>query len=278
LTSQEKSQQRPAMPPEEAPAALLSARNLRKSFPAADGPAMHAVAGVDLELVAGETFAIVGESGCGKTTLARLLIRVLEPDAGAISFCGSDWLAARGAALRRLRRHMQMIFQDPFASLDPRMRVEAILAEPLEIHEPGLDRAARRARLVEILEAVGMGAEVLGRFPHEFSGGQRQRLAIARALVLRPRLVIADEPVSSLDVSVGAQVLALLARLQGAFGLTYLLISHSLPVVAQLASQIAVMRDGRFVEAGPAERILARPEHPYTRALLAAVPVLPDGR
>jgi peptide/nickel transport system ATP-binding protein len=266
---------RPAATPEERQGPLLSARKLQKSFSGPGGREIRAVVDVDLDLAEGETFAIVGESGCGKTTLARLLVRLIEPDAGAISFCGLDWLAARGAELRRRRRHMQMIFQDPFASLDPRMPVEKILSEPLEIHEPELNRRARRARLLEILEAVGLSADLLRRFPHEFSGGQRQRLAIARALVLRPRLVVADEPVSALDVSIGAQVLELLARLGSEFGLTYLLISHSLPIVAQLASRIAVMREGRFVEAGPAEMILNRAEHPYTRALLSAVPVLP---
>jgi ABC-type glutathione transport system ATPase component len=276
VSGREPPRARPAAPPDGGRGPLLSARNLQKSFSAPGGQEIRAVAGVDLDLAERETFAIVGESGCGKTTLARLLIRLIEPDAGTISFCGVDWLAVRGAELRRRRRHMQMIFQDPFASLDPRMAVEKILSEPLEIHEPELDRQARRARLLEILEAVGLGADLLGRFPHEFSGGQRQRLAIARALVLRPRLVVADEPVSALDVSIGAQVLALLARLGSEFGLTYLLISHSLPIVAQLASRIAVMREGRFVEAGPAEKILNRPEHPYTRALLAAVPVLPS--
>src|SRR5579863_5055554 len=168
-----------------------------------------------------------------------------------------------------------MVFQDPFASLDPRMRVGAIVAEPLEIHEPQLSRDARRSRAIEILRAVGLGEDVLGRYPHEFSGGQRQRIGIARALVLRPRLVVADEPVSALDVSVGAQILELLQNLQRDFALTYLLISHSLPVVAQLATRIAVMQAGRFVEEGPVEQVLERPAHPYTQALLAAVPVLP---
>jgi len=259
-------------------ASLLSARNLRKRFSLPGGLEIQAVSGVDLDLIEGETFAIVGESGCGKTTLARLLIRLIEPDAGTILFCGYDWLAARGASLRRHRRHMQMIFQVPFTSLNPRASVEQILSEPLEIHEPELDRPSRRSRVLDILEAVGLGADALQRFPHEFSGGQQQRLAIARALVLRPRLVIADEPVSALDVSVGAQVLELLARLGREFGLTYLLISHSLSVVAQLASRIAVMRQGQFVELGPAETVLTRPDHPYTRALLAAVPVLHPGR
>ena len=201
-----------------------------------------AVDDVSLELAAGETLAIVGESGSGKTTLARMLLRLIEPDSGELLVDGRDFLAARGAELRALRREMQMVFQDPFASLDPRMRVGAIVGEPLEIHEPQLSRAERRARVVEMLRAAGLGEDALARYPHEFSGGQRQRIGIARALVLRPRLVVADEPVSALDVSVGAQILELLQNLQRDFALTYLLISHSLPVVAQLATRIAVMQ------------------------------------
>ncbi len=262
---------------------LLEARDLRKSFPVAAGllagagcrSSVRAVDGVSLVLAPGETLAVVGESGCGKTTLARLLLRLIEPDAGSIHFAGRDLRAARGAELRGLRREMQMVFQDPFASLNPRMRVEAIIGEPLEIHELQLTRNARRQRVEETLEAVGLSGDVLRRYPHEFSGGQRQRIGIARALVLRPRLVLADEPVSALDVSVGAQILELLQRLQQQFSLTYLLISHSLPVVAQLAARVAVMHAGRFVEVGAAEQVLNRPEHPYTQALLAAVPELP---
>jgi ABC-type glutathione transport system ATPase component len=253
----------------------LSARQLRKSFLLTDGGRLQAVDAVDFDLYPGETLAIVGESGCGKTTLARLLVRLVEPDAGDISFLGSDWLAARGAELRRLRRQMQMIFQDPYGSLDPRQRVASIVAEPLRIHEPQLGGRGLRERLDQALAAVGLGGDVLRRFPHEFSGGQRQRVAIARALVLRPKLLIADEPVSALDPSIGAQILDLLARLQAEFGLTYLFISHSLPVVAHLATRIAVMQAGRFVETGPAAQILARPAHPYTRALLEAAPQLP---
>ncbi len=234
-----------------------------------------AVGDVSLELAAGETLAIVGESGSGKTTLARMLLRLIEPDSGELRVEGRDFLAARGANLRSLRREMQMVFQDPFASLDPRMRVGAIVSEPLEIHEPRLARAGRRERVAEVLRAVGMAEDALTRYPHEFSGGQRQRIGIARALVLRPRLVVADEPVSALDVSVGAQILELLQNLQRDFALTYLLISHSLPVVAQLATRIAVMQGGRIVETGPATQILTAPAHPYTQSLIAAIPVLP---
>jgi len=272
------------------PAPLLEARKLRKTFPApagafamgmshSNGHAPSGVAAVDdvsLELAAGETLAIVGESGSGKTTLARMLLRLIEPDSGELLVDGRDFLVARGAELRVLRREMQMVFQDPFASLDPRMRVETIVGEPLEIHEPQLRRAARRARVVEMLRAVGLGEDALARYPHEFSGGQRQRIGIARALVLRPRLVVADEPVSALDVSVGAQILELLQNLQRDFALTYLLISHSLPVVAQLATRIAVMQAGRIVEAGPASQILSAPAHLYTQSLIAAIPALPS--
>jgi ABC-type microcin C transport system duplicated ATPase subunit YejF len=255
--------------------ALLAASHLRKSFAAPGARAIAAVDDISLDVAAGETLALVGESGSGKTTLARMLLRLIEPDSGELHFDGRDLLAARGAGLRALRRQMQMIFQDPFSSLDPRMRVESIIGEPLEIHEPGLGRSARRERVAEALVAVGLDAQTLRRFPHEFSGGQRQRIGIARALVLRPKLVVADEPVSALDVSVGAQILELLKTLQAQFGLTYVVISHSLPVVAQLATRVAVMQAGRLVEVGPTERVLEAPEHPYTRALLAAVPALP---
>ena len=267
---------------------LLEARNLRKTFSVplgalangasrssgADGNGVAAVDGVSLELAPGETLAIVGESGSGKTTLARMLLRLIEPDSGELLVEGRDFLAARGAELRALRREMQMVFQDPFASLDPRMRVGSIVGEPLEIHEPKLSRAERRSRVVEVLRATGLAEDVLARYPHEFSGGQRQRIGIARALVLRPRLVVADEPVSALDVSVGAQILDLLQELQRDFALTYLLISHSLPVVAQLATRIAVMQGGRIVESGAAEQILRAPSHPYTQSLIAAIPSL----
>ncbi len=262
---------------------ILEARGLKKSYrrgagafsEGTDGARLTAVDDVSFSVAPGETFAIVGESGCGKTTLARMLLRLIEPDAGEILFQGENLLAANGAELRALRRRMQMVFQDPFASLNPRMRAGEMVAEPLAIHEGGLSRARLRERAAEMLARVGLDASALDRYPHEFSGGQRQRIGIARALILRPRLVVADEPVSALDVSVGAQVLLLLQELQHEFGLTYVLISHSLPVVAQVATRIAVMRAGRFVEQGIAEQVLARPAHEYTRALLAAVPEVP---
>lgn len=248
---------------------------MQKSFTLPDGRKIQAVDGVDFDLRAGETLAVVGESGCGKTTLARLLVRLIEPDEGEIRFLGRDWMKARGRDLRQLRRQMQMVFQDPYGSLDPRQPAGSAIAEPLEIHEPALGRNERRRRVEEAAAAVGLGAETLTRYPHEFSGGQRQRVAIARALVLRPKLVVADEPVSALDPSIGAQILELLARLQKSLGLTYVFISHSLPVVAQLATRIAVMRQGKFVEIGPAGQVLAQPSDPYTRDLLAAVPEMP---
>ena len=262
---------------------LLEARELRKSFErssamfSGDGQKSRftAVDGVSFAVASGETFAIVGESGCGKTTLARMLLRLIEPDSGEIRFDGQELLQLGGERLRAQRRQMQMIFQDPFASLNPRMRVGEIVAEPLAIHEPKLSGAERRDRATAMLKRVGLTEDGLKRYPHEFSGGQRQRVGIARALILRPKLVVADEPVSALDVSVGAQVLLLLQELQREFGLTYIFISHSLPVVAQVATRVAVMRAGQFVEIGEVEQVLHQPAHAYTRELLAAVPELP---
>jgi ABC-type glutathione transport system ATPase component len=263
---------------------LLNAVELRKRYRraardlsthGADGRHFTAVDGVSFCVETGETFAIVGESGCGKTTLARMLLRLIEPDSGQVLFGGKDLLALNAEELRLQRRQMQMIFQDPFASLNPRMRVGEIVGEPIAIHEPETSSTDRIARTVAMLERVGLKPDSMSRYPHEFSGGQRQRIGIARALILRPKLIVADEPVSALDVSVGAQVLLLLQELQREFGLTYVFISHSLPVVAQIATRIAVMRAGKFVEIGVAEQVLQRPSENYTRELLAAVPELP---
>ncbi|HEY6127910.1 MAG TPA: ATP-binding cassette domain-containing protein [Candidatus Acidoferrum sp.] len=257
---------------------LLQARGLTKSYSrggkedALGGTRFAAVDNVDLDVLRGETLAIVGESGCGKTTLARMLLRLIEADAGEIYFAGRDLLKLRASELRSVRHEMQMIFQDPFASLNPRMRVGDIVAEPLAIHDSRLNKIERSERAVAMLQRVGLEPNALVRYPHEFSGGQRQRIGIARALILRPKLVVADEPVSALDVSVGAQVLLLLQDLQREFGLTYLFISHSLPVVAQIATRIAVMRGGKLVEVAEADQILFRPAQQYTKDLLAAVP------
>jgi len=227
---------------------------------------------VSLDIREGETLGLVGESGSGKSTLGRLILRLTEPTAGAIVFDGVDLLKANGSELRRIRREMQIIFQDPFGSLDPRFRVEDVIAEPLILHRDTLNRDARRQRVAELLRAVGMDESAMSRYPHEFSGGQRQRIGIARALALRPKFIVADEPVSALDVSVGAQIVNLLQQLQRDFGLTYLFISHSMPVVRYLSTRIAVMYRGKIVEIGSTEQITAQPQHEYTRKLLAATP------
>lgn len=233
-----------------------------------------AVNGVSLDIQAGETLGLVGESGCGKSTLGRMVLRLIEPTSGSVRFNSVDVLNAPSGILRRLRRDMQIIFQDPFASLNPRMRIGDIITEPLIIHAEN-GRPSRnwlRDQALEMLEAVGLEEAVLRRYPHEFSGGQRQRIGIARALVLRPRFIVCDEPVSALDVSVGAQIVNLLKKLQSEFGLTYLFISHSMPVVRYLSDRIAVMRRGEIVEIGKSEEITARPQHDYTRTLLGATP------
>ncbi len=263
--------------------ALLEVRHLTRVFDLTEsffGPqrsrAVRAVDDVSLDIHAGETLGLVGESGSGKSTLGRLILRLIEPSSGAISFHGIDLLAARGGELRRLRRDMQIIFQDPFGSLDPRYRVEQLIAEPLILHPESTGERAgrepRRRRVRELLRAVGMDESAMARYAHEFSGGQRQRIGIARALALRPKFIVADEPVSALDVSVGAQIVNLLRQLQREFGLTYLFISHSMPVVRYLSTRIAVMYRGKIVEMGSAEQITTRPEHEYTRKLLAATP------
>src|ERR1700733_4774173 len=261
--------------------ALLEIRNLTKIYPQSESAfggksgsknEVRAVDDVSLDIHARETLGLVGESGSGKSTLGRLLLRLIEPTSGSIRFEGRDLLATSPREMRRLRRDMQIIFQDPFASLDPRFRVEDIIAEPLVIHEKRSSKAEIRGRVVELLRAVGLDESILRRFPHEFSGGQRQRIVIARALALRPKFIVADEPVSALDVSVGAQILNLLPPLQRDLGLTYLFISHSMPVVRYLATRIAVMYRGKIVEVGPTEQITEHPQHPYTRSLLEATP------
>ncbi len=258
--------------------ALIEVRNLTKTFAlsvsAFGGRSrglVRAVDNVTLDIEQGETLGLVGESGSGKSTLGRLVLRLIEPTSGSVRFEGRDLLGASGAELRRLRRDMQIIFQDPFSSLDPRLRVGDIVAEPLVIHE-NLSAISRRQRVSELLRAVGMDNSAAARYPHEFSGGQRQRIGIARALALRPKFIVADEPVSALDVSVGAQIMNLLRDLQQEFGLTYLFISHSLPLVRYLSTRIAVMSRGRIVEIGTVEEITTSPQQAYTKGLLAATP------
>jgi len=250
---------------------LIEIRNLTKIY-AQGRSEVRAVDGVSLDIHTGETLGLVGESGSGKSTLGRLILRLIEPTSGNIRFEGHDLLGASSEEMRLLRRHMQIIFQDPFASLDPRFRVEQIIAEPLVIHGNGDTKNSIRLRVLELLRAVGLDESILQRFPHEFSGGQRQRIGIARALALRPKFIVADEPVSALDVSVGAQIVNLLAQLQRDFGLTYLFISHSMPVVRYLSTRIAVMYRGEIVEVGPTGQVTERPQHPYTRSLLEATP------
>ena len=258
--------------------ALVEVRNLTKIFDLSEsafgsrrGGEVRAVDDVSFDIEPGETLGLVGESGSGKSTLGRLILRLIEPTGGMVRFGGNDLLGANGSELRRHRRDMQIIFQDPFGSLDPRFRVEDVIAEPLIIHE-SQSRDARRQRVTELLRAVGLDESAMRRYPHEFSGGQRQRIGIARALALRPKFIVADEPVSALDVSVGAQIVNLLRDLQREFGLTYLFISHSMPVVRYLSTRIAVMYRGKIVEVGSSEQITGSPQHAYTTSLLAATP------
>ncbi len=255
---------------------LVSLQNLTKHFPAQQGlwsraGTVHALDGVTLEVRQGETLGLVGESGSGKSTLGLCALRLLEPTSGAVLFDGRDLSKLPGAALRRLRRHMQIIFQDPTGSLNPHLRVQTILAEPFQIHEP-LSRTALAERLRDLLRSVGLGDDARARYPREFSAGQRQRIAIARALALQPKFIVADEPVSSLDVSVGAQIVNLLQDLQKQHQLTYLFISHNLAVVRHISNRTAVMYLGVMVELGNTEDVLRKPLHPYTALLLSSTP------
>jgi oligopeptide/dipeptide ABC transporter ATP-binding protein len=251
---------------------LLRVDELAKHFVLRGGKGVvRAVDGVSFTVKRGETLGIVGESGCGKSTLARTVLRLVEPTAGRIEFDGTDLRALDHRALRSKRREMQIVVQDPYASLDPRLKVGAIVAEPLEIHRVG-DRASRKKAVLELLDTVGLEADAAERYPHEFSGGQRQRIGVARALALRPKIIIADEPVSALDVSIRSQILNLLVELKRQFSLSYIFISHDLAVVEHVSDTVAVMYLGRIVETASADDLFARPSHPYTEALLSAVP------
>jgi oligopeptide transport system ATP-binding protein len=261
---------------------VLTVRRLVKHFPLRRGivfrrqvGAVQAVDGVDLQVYPGETLGVVGESGCGKSTLARLLVGLEKPTGGAITVLGREMVGARGAKLKALRRDVQMIFQDPYTSLDPRMTVGDIIGEPFEIHRDVVAKNKRTDRVRELMALVGLSPEHIDRYPHQFSGGQRQRIGIARGLALNPQLLICDEPVSALDVSVQAQVINLLQDLQKQLGISLIFIAHDLSVVRHISDRVAVMYLGRIVEIGTQEKVYTNPQHPYTRALLSAVPV-PD--
>ena len=252
--------------------ALLEVYNLSKHYPARDGNGLvKAVNDVSLLLEAGRTLGIVGESGCGKSTLARLILRLIEPTAGEILFNGENLVALASSALRRRRRDIQIVFQDPYASLDPRMNVAAIISEPLNIHGIG-PRAERKNKVLELLDLVGLDRTAAAKYPHEFSGGQRQRIGIARAIALEPKLVVLDEPVSALDVSIQSQILNLLIDLKKRLGLSYIFISHDLSVVEHVSDDVAVMYLGQIVEYGKAAQVLRAPLHPYSQALVSAIP------
>ncbi|MET8770783.1 dipeptide ABC transporter ATP-binding protein [Streptomyces sp. NPDC004658] len=268
------------------PEPILHVTGLAKHYPLTSGVlfkrttgAVKAVDGVDFTLAPGETLGIVGESGCGKSTLAKMLVNLEKPTAGTIRYKGEDITRLSGKALKAVRRNIQMVFQDPYTSLNPRMTVGDIIGEPYDIHPEAAPKSDRRHRVQELLDVVGLNPEHINRYPHQFSGGQRQRIGIARALALRPEIIVADEPVSALDVSVQAQVINLLHRLQSDFHLSYLFIAHDLSVVRHISDRIAVMYLGRIVETGSDTEIYDHPTHPYTQALLSAVPVPdPDAR
>jgi oligopeptide transport system ATP-binding protein len=256
---------------------LVSVRDLVKHFPVeGSDDVVRAVDGVTFQIFAGETLGLVGESGCGKSTVGRCLLRLIEPTSGEVNFQGRNVLALDKKALRQMRREMQIIFQDPYASLNPRMKIGDIVGEPLVIHNEGT-KSERRDRVAHLLRRVGLDPDYMNRYAHEFSGGQRQRIGVARTLALNPKLIVADEPVSALDVSVQAQVVNLLQELQAEFKLTYLFISHGLAVVEHISTRVAVMYLGRIVEIASAAELYARPLHPYTQALLSAIPI-PDPR
>jgi oligopeptide transport system ATP-binding protein len=262
---------------------LLEAKQVSKHFPVRKGffkkvvGQVKAVEKIDMTIFKGETLGLVGESGCGKSTLGRTLIRLYEPTSGEILFKGSDFLSLKSEDLRKSRRNIQMIFQDPFASLDPRMTVGQILQQPLDVHNIGTIQE-REKQVQELLETVGLKSAHVNRYPHEFSGGQRQRISIARALALKPDLIICDEPVSALDVSIQAQILNLLKDLQEQRGLTYLFISHDLSVIEYFCDRVAVMYLGRIVEIGTRDEVFNNPRHPYTQALLQAIPTFGEGK
>ncbi|MFF5179559.1 ABC transporter ATP-binding protein [Micromonospora sp. NPDC000316] len=261
---------------------IIEVRDLVKHYPVTRGVVfkktigqVKAVDGVSFGLRAGETLGVVGESGCGKSTLARVLMNLEKPTAGSVSYKGQDISKLSGGALRRLRRQIQLVMQDPYTSLNPRMTVGDLIGEPFEIHPEVAPKGSRRGKVRELLDLVGLNPEHINRYPHQFSGGQRQRIGIARALALRPEVIVCDEPVSALDVSIQAQVMNLLEKLQGEFGLSYVFIAHDLSVVRHLSDRVAVMYLGKIVEIGTEDEIYERPTHPYTQALLSAVPV-PD--